>query len=93
MTGTTFFPLRSNAHALVAGAPARSVVRRIKIAALMHDHVLVEDGAVEIQAGPAGTVENWQPPGADAPQRWQGARRRAIDAESEMLPVHANPRT
>jgi hypothetical protein len=37
-----FFPLRSNAKSLVAGAPAQSVVARLKLASLLYDRVLVE---------------------------------------------------
>src|SRR6266508_4574153 len=54
-----FFPLRSNAKSLVAGAPAQSVVARLKLASLLYDRVLVEDGEYRIQGGPGGSSRFW----------------------------------
>ena len=51
-----FFPLRSNAKSLLAGAPAQGVVARLKLASLLYDHVLVEDGEYRIQGGPGGAA-------------------------------------
>lgn len=67
-----YFPLRSNAHALVRGAPIESVRRRLKLASLLFDRVLLEAGKISIAAGPTGYVE-W--PVSSVPG-WQSPRRR-----------------
>jgi hypothetical protein len=68
----TYFPLRSNSHGLVAGAPAAAVLRRIKTAALLGD-VIVEDGFYEMKAGPGGVSATWSPAAPDSEQGWQTA--------------------
>lgn len=75
-----FFPLRSNAHALVAGRPAASVVSRLKLAALLHDRVLIEIGGFDIQAGPMGSFCFSRPPSNDLSARWQTPRERSISS-------------
>jgi hypothetical protein len=76
---TAFFPLRTNAHALLAGAPALSVVGRIKHASLLHDRVLLESGTWRANAGPTGSTAFWTPPDQGGEHRWQraGDRRSA----------------
>ena len=53
-SGDVFFPLASNAHALVAGGAVASVRARMKVSSLLYDRVLLEAGAMRIQAGPHG---------------------------------------
>lgn len=54
---TIYFPVRSNAHSLIAGAPAKGVEARVKVAALLYEQVLVGDGMWTGVASEAGTVE------------------------------------
>ena len=58
-TGSVFFPLASNAHALVTGAPLASVRARLKASSLLYSHVLIESGRMSIQAGPNG-AQAWR---------------------------------
>lgn len=70
-------PLRSNAHALVAGAPINRVRKRLKFASLCYDKIFLEAGQARINAGPNG-ASSWLFPGveAESPPRWDTARRR-----------------
>lgn len=70
-----FFPLRSNAKALVAGAPVESVRRRLKLCSLAFDHVYLERGARIIAAGPTGAFEI-PIPRKDGGYRWQSPSAR-----------------
>ncbi len=79
-----YFPLRSNARALVAGGPANAVRARLKLASLLYDRVLVEDGEWEAHGGPQGSVRQWDPP-SDEPRRWQTASERRRGQESEFM--------
>lgn len=54
-SGDVFFPLASNAHALLAGGAVSSVRARLKMASLLYRRVLLEGGSMTIQAGPTGT--------------------------------------
>src|SRR5262245_5440390 len=54
-----YFPLRSNAHSLLTGAPLRSLLRRLKVAALLHDNVYLEAGEWTARSGPAGSISFW----------------------------------
>jgi hypothetical protein len=58
-TGKVFFPLASNAHALVTGGPIASVRARLKVSSLLYENVLVEAGQMSIQAGPNG-AQSWR---------------------------------
>jgi len=71
-----YFPLRSNAASLLAGAGVASVRRRLLLAALLHDRVLVESGLLRVAAGPTASQSFWLPPGEGPPARWQSARSR-----------------
>lgn len=75
---SVFVPLRSNAHAFVAGAGVASIRRRLKIASLLYDHIYVEAGAVTIFAGPDGAT-TWYSPNAEEQgrARFDTARARA----------------
>lgn len=63
-----YFPLRSNARALITGTPLISVQWRIKIGALLHDTVVLEDGMWETSAGPGGSTAFWHPPAEELPK-------------------------
>ena len=78
-----FFPLRSNAKSLLAGAPAQGVVARLKLASLLYDHVLVEDGEYRIQGGPGGSSRFWMPP-EESPRSWQLPSERSRGQSSEF---------
>ncbi len=71
-----YFPLRSNAASLVAGVGVASVRRRLLLAALLHDRVLVESGFLRVAAGPTASQSFWMPSGGGAPTGWQSARSR-----------------
>jgi hypothetical protein len=43
---TLVFPLRSNAHSLVRGAPVASVRRKLKTASLLYENVILESGVL-----------------------------------------------
>ncbi len=79
-----FFPLRSNAKSLVAGAPAQSVVAGLKLASLLYDRVLVEDGEYRIQGGPGGGSRFWTPPDGEAPRAWQRPSERSREQASNF---------
>ena len=53
---TLVVPLRSNAAGLVAGAPVAAVRRRLKMASLIYDQILLEGGTAHVQAGPRGSI-------------------------------------
>lgn len=48
-----FFPLRTNANALIVGRGINEVRSRLKLAGLLHDKVYVEEGMMDIHAGPS----------------------------------------
>lgn len=73
---SVYFPLRSNAKALVAGAPVESVRRRLKLCSLFFDQVYVESGALSIVAGPTGCVTFPIPQSPGKKQLWQGGASR-----------------
>lgn len=68
--------LGSNAHSLLAGAPIASVRRRLKVASLLYDHVVLEAGTFDVQAGPGGAAAFRLPTRPGAPAAWQTARQR-----------------
>jgi hypothetical protein len=82
---TIYFSLKANAHALLAGAPAASVRRRIAHAALLYDDIVIDDGRWDGRSGPSGTFEvrfpagsaRHDPPGLQTP----GERGRARASE------------
>jgi hypothetical protein len=77
--GEAYFPLASNAHALVAGGHIGSVRSRMKVSSLLYNRVLLESGQMVIQAGPRGSSAFRHGSRADAPASWQTltARSRA----------------
>ena len=73
-----YFPLRGNSHSLLAGRPAQAVRRRLVVAALLHDEVIVDEGMWDGMSGPQGRVEmrlplHQMPEGVD---RFQTAAQR-----------------
>src|SRR6266566_3895091 len=80
-----YFPLRSNAASLLSGAPIHSVMRRIKLAALLHDKVLIEDGTWSGQAGPRGCVTMWGPVDGSRAVKWQTPRERGDAVGKEFV--------
>jgi hypothetical protein len=70
-----FFPLRSNAAALMAGPGVAGIRRRILAAALLHDEVVLEDGLCLSWSGPAGGAHMMNR-GPIGDVRWQTPRRR-----------------
>ena len=75
-SSAVFFPLSSNAHALIAGGPVESVRGRLKMASLLYDQVWVESGQRRILAGPRGAVSMGHPPGPDGHSNWQSSGNR-----------------
>ena len=80
-----YFPLRSNAASLLKGAPVGSVLRRIKLGALLHDQVWLEEGVWDGQAGPRGAMQFWSPPGPGARRGWQTARERGSAVKHDFM--------
>jgi hypothetical protein len=80
VTTDILFPLRSNAHSLVAGSGVASVRRRLKLASILYDRILFEGGSLHILAGPTGG-STWMTPLSDVLRtRWDTptARHSAI---------------
>ena len=72
-----YFGLRTNAHQLVSGAGVAAVKRRIKLASLLHDQVMLELGIYELQAGPSGSLPiYYSGPAEGEVVRWQTPRER-----------------
>ena len=74
-----YFPLRSNAKALLAGAPVAALRRRMKVAALLYEQIYLEVGAIEITAGSGGSFVDRPPLEEAVSMPWQtAAERRAL---------------
>lgn len=74
-----YVPLRGNAHTLVAGAPGNAFRRRLKVASLLFDDVVLDEGNWIGMSGPRGAIEmrgpDPYPPGFEG-RTWQpGAER------------------
>jgi hypothetical protein len=54
-----------------------SVLRRLRLAALLHDQVVIEAGIYRANAGPNGSFGSWQAADPDQPPRWQTTRERS----------------
>ncbi len=83
-SGEVFFPLASNAHALVTGGSLASVRARIKIASLLYGRVLLEVGQLSIQAGPHGSQTWRHQTRPDAPAPWQTPKDRGRGQASPL---------
>jgi hypothetical protein len=71
----TYFPLRSNASALVAGAPVNALLTRVKTAALL-GNVVLEDGLYTVEAGSHGSTCFHVPMPPPELAKWQTAPAR-----------------
>jgi hypothetical protein len=81
-----YFSVRANAHALTAGAGAASVARRLRLASLLHDDVVIDVGAWD---GRAGATGSWEvrfrvPPEGAGPFEFQTPRARGRAAGSNF---------
>lgn len=77
-SGDVFFPLASNAKALISGRPIASVRARLKLASLLYDRVLIEAGRMIIQAGPTGSSAFRMPGDPNTAPAWQTAKSRKV---------------
>jgi hypothetical protein len=66
-----YFPLRSNAKALLTGAPVAALRRRMKVAGLLCDRIYLEAGALEISAGSGGGFVERLPLAEAVSSTWQ----------------------
>jgi hypothetical protein len=85
---TIYFPLASNAKALLAGASVATVRTRMKLASLLYDAVLLQSGSMHIQAGPAGASSmHHSDPNSEATRAWQTTAQRhaAVGAQLVVL--------
>lgn len=78
-----YFPLASNAHSLLTGAPLDGVRRRLKMASLLHDEVFLEWGTMQIQAGATGATA-WRNPTSAEETSWQTPLDRSRLQSSEF---------
>lgn len=81
------FPLRSNAKTLLTGKPLSSVRRRMKLASLLYDTVLLEAGVATIQAGPTAATSMCHPVKPGESVRWQTPTERGA---AQRLPFFIN---
>jgi hypothetical protein len=80
-----YFGLRTNAYQLVAGAGVNAVRRRLKLAGLLHDEVVIEAGTLEVSAGQGQSSIMHLADGVEGvPQRWQSPRARRPTGEFWM---------
>ncbi|MGD0985867.1 MAG: hypothetical protein ABSA65_18980 [Acidimicrobiales bacterium] len=70
--------LGTNAHTLLAGAPVDSVRRRLKLASILYDRVLLEDGTFRAQAGPGGSSAFRHATAVGESPSWQTAHQRSV---------------
>ena len=79
-----YFPLKSNAHALLAGRPIEAVRKRLKFASLLHDDVYLESGLLQIQAGAKGAIE-FGTGSSDVDAEWQTPSERGALQGGEFV--------
>jgi hypothetical protein len=77
-------PLRSNASTLLAGAPIAAMRRRLKLASLIFDQVLLETGMLSVSAGPSGASRMTSYSENLDSLRWQTPRERSIATQSRF---------
>lgn len=88
MLAKVFFPLRSNASALLQGAPVRSVTDRLKFASLLYEDVMVESGCLMVFVGRESTVILPLVRSAPHNSNWQTPRERASSRGSQIILTH-----
>lgn len=71
-----YVPLRSNAKALLTGAPIAAIRRRLKYASIFYERLILESGILRMQAGSRGSSSFVVPPTAQDPPRWETPRQR-----------------
>lgn len=82
-----YLSLPGNAYGLLAGAPAHAFIRSLKVAALMFDHLMLDDGWWSGIAGERGTT-SWRNPGPISEPiaaKWQTPRERAESRKHEWF--------
>jgi hypothetical protein len=79
-----YVPLRSNAKALVTGAPVAALRRRLKYASVFQDQLFLESGVLQMEAGEGGSSIFAVPVTADRPARWQTPRQRQLAQQSSF---------
>lgn len=67
----------ANAHSLLAGGPAASVRRRLKVGSILFDTVVLESGVYRAQAGPSGSTNSREAVRPDERPGWQTSRERS----------------
>lgn len=88
LVSRALFPLRSNSKSLLAGAPVASTIRRIKLASLLYDLVIIEDGYYELLAGEEYGRSELYPLGREPRTTWQTPRDRAAIVERGLHPSY-----
>jgi len=68
----------TNAHVLLAGRPVESVRRRLKVASVIYDNVVLEAGLYRAQAGSGGSTNFRHGFGPGETPLWQTAHQRSI---------------
>ncbi|MGH2445826.1 MAG: hypothetical protein ACRDGD_07285 [Candidatus Limnocylindria bacterium] len=88
------YPLRANAYGLVKGAPLATFQQRLKVAALVYDKLILDDGAWIGTAGPGGATDLRLPVDDEvAPTRslQSGAERRSAQGGRFGIAVNGHP--
>ena len=89
MPQRVFFPVRSNSKALVAGVGVSHVRRRLKLASLIYEEVLIEGRSYSVQAGPGGSFRG---PGRGDTWQTPAERRRAQAAKFQInMAIESTP--
>lgn len=77
-------PLRSNASALLNGAPVAVLRRRLKYASIFFDRLLLETGMFYLHAGPTVSLSVIGDFNEERPHRWQNAAVRHRDENQQF---------
>jgi hypothetical protein len=75
---TLLVPLRSNASTLLTGRPIAAMRRRLKLASVYHDRLLLEAGILMVQVGPKGGSTWHTMPTEQQTVRWQTPHARHL---------------
>lgn len=98
-TTRIYYPLRANAYGIVRGAQLAAFERRLKLSALLHDEVILDDGYWIGQAGPRGSSEMRIPrddpswPGLQTPRERSGVVGQVFELLVDGHRVLASPTT
>lgn len=91
-TGDLFFPLASNAQALLAGSGVAGVRSRMKIGSLLYNRILLEAGSMSIHAGLDGTASFREPYQPGPFNKWQTLQDRHKE-QANPFTITAAPET